>query len=137
MSALQQVATVLGDTRQVVRWYPDGSCDCPWCNHPVVAPATRCENPGCDAFPGWSPSALAEHRAKRTLAEAEEARRRRNHAMAMERIVEEREHHEAWQAEQVDEARRRGACVRCLFQSGHERAKFIRHRGTCPKESTR
>jgi hypothetical protein len=134
------VRTVLGDTRPAVRWYADGSADCPYCGTPLasergeVAGGTCC-NPWCDAHPGYAPERLAAEREKRAAqareraAEAERARWRTEYAA--QRVAE----HQAWLDATYAEARRRGACLACVIAPGWERARFVRHRrpGACPR----
>ena len=133
------VLDVLGRERVISRVYPDSSFDCPFCTSPVVAPATRDSNPWCSAS-RYAVSNLGSADAFRVRIAADEARQReaddraRNHAAAMDRLREDHARHQAWEREQVAEARRRGACLRCLFVSGWERVRFTRHRGECPRE---
>ena len=73
-----QVRTILGDTRPVVRWYGDGSADCPYCAtaQSVERNEVRdgaCHNPACDAHPGYLPERLAEAREQRAAREREGA----------------------------------------------------------------
>ncbi len=129
------VKTVLGDSKESTRTYGDGSVDCPWCSYPIVHPATTCANGWCEANPSWSPEALQAFRAKREAErkqkESDEARRRSISESTKQRHQE----HEAWGRAQVEECRKRGACLACLFQPGWERVKFVKHRGPCPKSN--
>lgn len=122
--------TVLGEERDAIRTYGDGSVDCPFCCTPQPGP---CENPYCDANPSWGVDALLAHQEKRAAEvswwEADKRIRRVGLESSRNRAAE----HEAWRERQLAEASRRGACLRCLFQAGWERVKFIRHRGECPK----
>lgn len=124
------VRTCLGDERVVTRTYQDGSAECPFCSYPITPGQSH--NPWCDAHPSYTPERLQAERDKRAAREREERERQRNHAWAMERIRRERAEREAWQAEQTVEARRRGACVRCLFGASSG-VRFIKHRGPCPR----
>jgi len=139
MTTPSNVIDVLGRSRLVRDTYPDGSFTCPFCDAAVIAPAERCENPGCSAstYAIANPACAETFREKIAAEErrqAEEAERRLNHERAMTRITEDNARHEAWRQEQIAEANRRGACLRCLFAPGWERVKFIRHRGgVCPK----
>jgi len=123
---------VLGNEREITQRWADGSFACPFCTYPVTG--THCCNPWCVANPTMSAATAAELYAERAKkAEAEErAKRDRESIAAFHR--EQRDAHAAWRAEQTAECERRGACVRCLFQPGWQRAKFVRHRGKCPKE---
>lgn len=133
MSAPLYITTVLGDSRPVQRFYEDGSFDCPWCGSAVVFPKRQCENPACDSCKYWTESALLERREREAARLAEEARRKRDHELTMERIKEEKARRLAWQKEQFAEAEKRGACLHCLFLPGWERVRFVKHRKTCPK----
>jgi len=130
---------VLGREREIAQTFPDGSFTCPFCAAAVITPAERCKNPGCPASTyAIANPACAETFREKIAAEArrqaEERERRLNHERAMTRITEDNARHEAWRAEQIAEATRRGACLRCLFAPGWERVKFVRHRGgVCPK----
>ena len=129
---------VLNRERPVTRTYPDGSFDCPFCAAAVLAPAARCENPWCPAstYAIEHPSSALLFQAKldeEVRRQAETAERAANHTTAMAQIAEDRRAHEAWLDAQYKEARRLGACLRCVVQPGWERSKFIKHRGPCPK----
>ncbi len=130
------VTTVLGDSRAATDFAADGDFMCPYCTSPIFRSRGQkaCENPACDANPGYTPETLTRVRAKREAEEKERAEWRRNHTLAMERIQRENDARRAWEQEQVAEARKRGACLRCLFQPGYQCVKFIKHRGLCPKE---
>jgi hypothetical protein len=129
-----QVRTVLGDARPVVRWYGDGSADCPYCAtaQSVARNEVRdgaCHNPACDAHPSYPAEQLAAVRERERAAELERARWRREYAA--QRASE----HQAWLDATYAEARRRGACLACVIAPGWERARFVRHRqqGACPR----
>src|SRR5438105_854289 len=96
-----QVRTVLGDTRPVVRWYGDGSADCPYCATALSVARNEvrdgaCHNPSCDAHPSYAAERLATVRTERAArereraAEAERARWRSEYAAR--RVSE----HQAW-----------------------------------------
>jgi hypothetical protein len=125
------VRTCLGDERLVTRTYADGSAECPFCSYPITPGQSH--NPWCDAHPGYTPEKLQAQRDTRAAAEREGRDRRANHASAMRRIAEERESREAWEHEQYAEARRRGACLRCLFGASSG-VHFVKHRGPCPRD---
>ena len=134
---IRTVSTVLGDIKPVTRTYGDGSIDCPWCSSAIIAPKTTCDNPGCDAYPGWAPEALRTRREKQAAELAERERDAKTRASVAEASRERAAEHRAWETAQVAkiaEAGKRGACLRCLFQSGWERAKFIKHRAECPRK---
>lgn len=125
------VTSVLGKRRAVASRWPNGFYTCPFCCYPTTGP---CGNPACEGNPGRDPAdaARAEEEA-RTEAENRAQAARRTAALAgYAQEAEARE--EAWRWAQVEEARRRGACERCLFLPGWQRVRFVRHRGRCPKE---
>lgn len=124
------VTSILGETKSVEFTWPDGSHQCPFCGYPA---AGECENPGCPASKYATPA--NRHRFEEAAREAEkraaeDATRKRNHELALQRI--EREQAEA------AEARRKwrldvmtaGGCLAC---SNHYTGKIRRHRGECPK----
>ncbi len=130
---------VLDEIREITRTYPDGSFDCPFCLAAVIAPAARCSNPWCSACdyamsdPERTRPAFAERRRKEEaerLRQQEEKARRESVARAAE---ERHQAHEQWERDTYAEARRRGACLRCVIAPGWERAKFVKHRGACPR----
>lgn len=128
------VYTVLGDSKEVTRTWPDGSFECPWCMYPVPFPERTCRNPWCQAHPGWGKETLRKHRAE-VERKAREEKDREAHLKAVKEAYRERAHlHLEWEQAQIAECSRRGTCRRCLFQPGWERVKFIKHKGTCPKE---
>jgi len=130
---VSEIRTVLGDTRPVVRHYEDGSFECPWCCAAVIFPKRECENPACDSSKYWTPERLQERRDREAHRLEDEARRKRDHEAAMQRIAEDKALREIWQKEKVDECIRRGCCLLCLFQPGWDRVKFVKHRKPCPK----
>src|SRR6266404_3799368 len=112
------VRTVLGDTRPVVRWYGDGSANCPYCGYALSAERGEIRDGACHAAERERRATLARER----TAEAERARWRTEYAA--ERAAE----HQAWLDATYAEARRRGACLACVIAPGWERARFVRHR---------
>ncbi len=128
------ITTVLGDSREVTRYYDNGF-DCPYCNYPTQYPKTTCSNPGCEATPGWTVDGLTRVRAERAAEKEKQDRDERNRQWGMKYARERADAHTAWVKEQVDYAEKTGACLKCLFQPGWERVKFIHHRKQCPKES--
>ena len=130
---LPTVTTVLGETREAKHVYDDGSFDCPFCKAPVVTPKTQCENPWCDASPFWSVEGLRARLLRRQM-EDERKEHDRKTAEAVAQSVRERiNEHAAWENQQIAKAKAGGYCLNCLFLSGWERVKFIRHRTRCPK----
>ena len=127
-SPITTITTVLGETRPIARTYGDGSVDCPFCTSPIVYPAIQCLNPWCDAYPAWTPDALKARQTKRQEEDerrAQESARRQSVAQA---INERHAEHQAWESAQIAEAKRRGACLHCLFAPGWERVRFVKHR---------
>lgn len=134
------VVDVLGRERPVARTYEDGSHDCPFCCAAVVTPAERCENPACPASSHASPALAPIFRAQLNKEErdaVDAARRRTDHRLAMERAEADRAARvEDW-SKRRDEARRRGACELCATRDMYRPAKYVRHRGPCPRKETR
>ena len=126
------ISTVIGEAREAARTYPDGSVDCPFCFNPIMTPETKCQNPWCDASPSWTVDALRTRQAKRQ----EQATRTAQGAALRQSVAqatnERRAEHQAWESTQIAEAQARGACLRCLFASGWERVRFVKHRQGCP-----
>src|SRR5437899_1892762 len=118
----------LGREREVSRTYPDGSFDCPFCSYAVIAERqeTRCSNPWCSASSycfntDGTPRQESADRMRAKIAEeqrrqAEEEQRRASHQATMRRLEEDRRAHQEWEQATITEARKRGACVRCVFQ---------------------
>lgn len=95
--------------------------------------ARGCANPACRVL--LNAEQLAEARERIARREAEEAARRRNHELAMERIRQSREAEAALWDELRGKAEAAGQCVRCLRRSYWQtRPKFVRHRdpANCP-----
>ncbi len=84
----QEITTSLGETRIVSKTYEDGSHECPWCYAAVVYPTPRCPNPACDTQ--LNANMLNDRRQKQAAQQQEEATRKRNHDLAMQRIEEDR-----------------------------------------------
>lgn len=145
------VAIGNGEARPIERVWPDGSYECPWCHYSVAADAAGCGNPNCFALVGssyWTAERIAARRAEQAARAAEEARRKRDHELALERIAAERQERLDKWAVVAAEAERRGACLACLRASAWEsfgnpwnppdrpdgRARFVKHRGACPRK---
>lgn len=149
MATLGALVTIgNGEARPIERVWPDGSYECPWCRYGVQADAAGCGNPNCFALVGssyWTAERIAAVRAEQQARRDEEARRKRDHEAAMARIAAERQHDTDKWSEVRAEAEHRGACVACLRASDWRsygnpwnakpdgRAKFVRHRGACPR----
>lgn len=130
------VTTVLLDTRPATHFYGNGDYDCPFCTNAILRTEgqSTCQNPFCDANCLWEPAKLQAARDKRAVEQREREDRHRTINYRIQQAEADRERHEEWRKFQVAEAKRRGACLNCLFQSGWERVKFIKHRNLCPKE---
>jgi hypothetical protein len=92
-----------------------------------------CDNPAC--LTGMNAEQLAATRQRIADREAGEARRKRDHEYAMERIREAREAEARLWDEVSAKARENGQCVSCLRASyWQSRPKFTRHRdeANCP-----
>lgn len=133
---MKSVTDCLGRVRIPECEYADGSYLCPFCHSPVMHSWTACRNPACFARGDTVPP-MPPETARELLAQAEE--REREKALREDIARWQREYAEqraqeltAWRAEQQAEAQRRGACLRCLFQSGG-RVRFVRHKKPCPK----
>lgn len=126
--------TAAGDARPVTRAWPDGSVACPWCDYPHRPGRTACDNPWCESNPAWTRERLLAHRAEAAEARARKEREQRSRETAAQAARDRAREHQEWEVAQIQEARSRGACLRCLFQPGWERVKFVRHRGACPKD---
>lgn len=139
LESLATVTDVLGRTRESDKLYPDGSINCPFCWSAWFPSQRYCANPACTAYnPQYMTREVAQLIVDREQARKdEEARRQRDHVSAMERIHSYNSQRNRWEQEQVEEARRRGACInrKCLFSSSG--VKFIKHRGQCPRERGR
>jgi hypothetical protein len=128
-----QVRTVLGDTRPVVRWYGDGSANCPYCGYALSAERGEirdgaCHNPWCDANPSYAAERLVSARAERAAREREQAAEAERMRWRREYAAHRATDHQAWLDATYAEARRRGACLACVIAPGWERARFVRHR---------
>lgn len=135
------LTNVLGEARAITRTYQDGSFDCPFCGAAVLHPAPRCSNPWCAACdyamtnPERTRPAFQAQADKARRQQEDDARRKRDYETRMAYIRETNAAHEQWIADTMAEARKLGACLRCVVAPGWERAKFIKHRGQCPKEA--
>jgi hypothetical protein len=142
------VAIANGEARPIEQVWPDGSYTCPWCFYGVQADAAGCGNPACFALVGstyWTAERIEARRAELKARADEEARRQRDHEAALERIAAERQDRIDKWAVVAAEAEKRAACLSCLRASAWEtfgspwydkpegRAKFVRHRGQCPR----
>ena len=137
----------LGREREPSHIYPDGSYNCPFCSAAVtpvmVAFADRkCPNPGCFARGGIGVPSFPVERARELMAEQEREERGRQERADLDKwqreyAAEQRAAENARLDAIADEARTRGACVRCALDSARysRPAKFVRHRKGCPQET--
>jgi len=142
------VRSVLGDSRSADIRPGDGFpwFNCPFCGyavfvnephpeHAALGNASRdgiCQTPWCLANPAMPLDAARVARGEAILRDMKDEERARNHRLAMQRIESDRKEAELQRQKTVAEAKRRGACLACLFGPGG-RPKFVRHRGPCPK----
>jgi len=118
------VADCLGRTRQILCVYADGSYSCPFCCSAVPAGRIGCSNPECFARGGDLPP-FPREKAEKIL------------RAARQRAELERAERAAWEAEQLREAERRGACVTCARRAmrfDERKVKFVKHRKQCPHD---
>jgi hypothetical protein len=133
------VKDVLGRSRPKGKVWPDGSYNCPFCFAAVPGGET-CPNPACFANPRYP---VARAREELALAEAREREKeaRAKHQEWQNRYYEEQRQERAKREQEIlSEARERGACIRCLDVKSAlygRKPKFVKHRGTCPKERGR
>lgn len=125
-----EITSILGETRPILKTWPDGSHECPFCGYPAC-PA--CENPACPASVHataanrrWFEAAAA---AEALLREAEA--RRRNYEIAVLRISREQAELGERRADWYAWVSACGACHRC---SNMYSERIVRHREKCPKE---
>lgn len=144
-----EVVDVLGRVRPVVRTYVGGEWECPFCRYGVdpsrpcpgrlggyaadCSGAAHCQNPACFANVHYPIDRAREDLAAAERREREEARRKRDREAAAQRAEDDRHAREARVEAIRNEARERGACVRCAMHDTY-RVKFVKHRGPCPRE---
>jgi hypothetical protein len=123
---------ILGETREIVFTWPDGSFQCPFCGY-----ASRdgvCDNPACSASHWATPGNrhhFQEMKDRTERERAESAERRRNHEIAMRRIEEDNRARGQRRAEFIARVREAGGCLLC---SDEYHDKVRRHRKGCPKD---
>jgi hypothetical protein len=133
----RSITNVLGESRQIEKVWPGGAYTCPFCAS--TAEPTGCKNPACSAGE-WalsSPHAARAHFEERQR-QAEERKKEevdREERSRIQKNYFEESRREATQEREnvIQEANRRGACVRCALEKSYA-PKFVKHRGTCPKE---
>ena len=138
------VTDVWGRTREAAV-YPeaydgaDGFC-CPFCQSVTVQRTTprlgwpRCDNPWCEAaiLPQDPTADVAralwlERAHDEALRLEDDARRKREHTYAMERIRQDNEARARETTRRAEQARQVGQCVRCAV-ADYYRPRFIKHR---------
>lgn len=132
------VTDVLGETRQIEKVWPSGEYECPFCHYPAKSVATGCQNPACSAsehaisHADQTRPVFEKHRQAAEERKAEESRRQRDREWYERNREDQRLEREKKTNDIVEQARAKGACVRCALKSAPYRVKFIKHRGKCP-----
>jgi hypothetical protein len=108
---------------------------CPFCGYPSTNRVPACDNPWCDTR--LDAAALAARREAQAARAAEEAARRRDHDLAMERIRESREAEQARYNQVMERCDREGKCRACAgrrLRAGGE-LRLVAHRdpANCPE----
>lgn len=137
MAAPSVITLADGEQRPVVRTWPDGAWECPFCFYPHTGPS--CGNPACLAFPGITAGRVAAVKAEWAARDAENARRVRLAALDEARRLEREQRRLATVAEFLAQAETKGWCPRCWRHSTSngsypDSAKLVRHRDpeNCP-----
>jgi hypothetical protein len=121
---------VTGEARPIVKVYPDGAFNCPWCGAANDAGAEHCANPGCWASSHADADQVRAAQQQYAQAQAAVAQRQADIATAARMAQEARNAEEQlWQKVSADAAEH-GACLTCLRRSPWRasRPRFIRHR---------
>ncbi len=108
------ITTVLGDSREVTRYYDNGF-DCPYCGYAVQYPTIICTNPACESARRWKPDELVRWRAEMVAEKEIKNQNERSRQWLKKDHQERAEAHTKWTREQIDFARKTGACLKCLF----------------------
>lgn len=125
-SPREDMVTVLGDSRPIVRYYGTGEFDCPYCGYPTKA---NCLNPWCEANPNHTQETLLAQRAKIAAQEAVKAEGERIREARRVAHVDYEVRRIETQNETIQKAKDGGYCVRCALKYPQ---KWVRHRGECP-----
>jgi hypothetical protein len=131
------VTDVLGRTRAIDKMWPDGSYNCPFC-WAAVKGGGPCQNPACVANPRYPAERAREDVARAEARKREEEEREKSREWS-KKYQEERRREEEERAQAIlAEAKKRGACLRCLdlrhAAVTGRKPKFVKHRKACPKE---
>jgi hypothetical protein len=142
-----EVRDVLGNVRPKGHVYPNGDWNCPFCGAAVMTPAderyrpcgacdkVHCQNPGCHANPHYPVERAREDVRRAEARKAEEREREETSRWREQHAAEQRKERETRQNEIIQEAKKRGACVRhALLNFPYQPPKFVKHRGPCPLE---
>jgi hypothetical protein len=135
------VRNVLGEERQVEKVFPDGSYNCPFCFSYANVNRGGCENPACSAgtwalaHPEQTRPRFEEQRRQAEERKKEEAWRKERDEFSRNYAEEQQREHATKREEVIQEAHRRGACIRCALEPlPYRPPKYVKHRGACPKE---
>lgn len=143
------VTDVLGNVRPKGHVYPGGDWNCPFCGSAVLTPnderyrpcgvrgctTVHCQNPACHANIHYDVERARANVAKDEARKGEEREREQNRVWQQRYAEEQRLERETKQNEIIQEAKKRGACVRhALLGFPYQKAKFVKHRGPCPLE---
>jgi hypothetical protein len=144
------VTDVLGNVRPKGHVYPNGDWNCPFCGAAVLTPnderyrpcractGVHCQNPACHANPHYPVERAREDVHRAEARKAEEREREETSRLREQYAEEQRKERETKQNEIVQEAKRRGACVRhALLGFPYQKPKFVKHRGPCPLERSK
>lgn len=127
------VTDVLGRELPVLRFYGDGSFDCPHCGYPVCAADgldLAKHNPWCFAHPHYPAEKAREVLQERERKAAEEADRLHTRRICLAAAKERQEREARERQEKITDAKARGVCVTCLVKSGYRTE--VKHRKACP-----
>ncbi len=121
---------ITGEARPIVKVYPDGAFNCPWCGAANDADAEHCANPGCWASAHADADQVRAAQHQYAQAQAAATQRQADIATAARMAQAARDvEQQLWQKVSA-EATERGACLTCLRKSAWRttRPKFLRHR---------
>lgn len=124
-----EMTLATGQARPVVRVWPDGSFNCPWCAAACPPGTEHCPNPACWANEQATAERIVaeqEQQAARREAAAAEATRRE--ALRVKQEAQRAAERQAWAAVAA-EAAARDACLTCLVRSPWRSGapRYVRH----------